>query len=94
MKDLPNIKSAEKRVKISAANRAVNISRRTALKTALKKVQTSITSGDIAASQANLLSAIKKLDEAVSKGLIHKNQAARRKSRLTKKFNQLKAQNA
>jgi len=91
---LPNIKSAEKRVKISAANRAVNISRRTALKTALKKVQTSITSGDIAASQANLLSAIKKLDEAVSKGLIHKNQAARRKSRLTKKFNQLKAQNA
>jgi small subunit ribosomal protein S20 len=94
VKDLPNIKSAEKRVKISAANRAVNISRRTALKTALKKVQTSITSGDIAASQANLLSAIKKLDEAVSKGLIHKNQAARRKSRLTKKFNQLKAQNA
>ncbi|HOJ78242.1 MAG TPA: 30S ribosomal protein S20 [Bacillota bacterium] len=91
---MPNIKSAEKRVKISAANRAVNISRRTALKTALKKVQTSITSGDIAASQANLLSAIKKLDEAVSKGLIHKNQAARRKSRLTKKFNQLKAQNA
>lgn len=90
---MPNIKSAIKRVKVTATNRAANISSRSSLKTALKTTVSSITAGDLDNAKTNLRAAIKKLDEAASKGIIHKNQAARRKSRLTKKFNEL-AKNA
>jgi small subunit ribosomal protein S20 len=84
---LPNIKSAEKRVKIAADRRESNVARRSELKTSLKKAVSSITAGDSENAQVNLNAAIKSLDEAAGKGLIHKNQAARRKSRLTKKLN-------
>jgi small subunit ribosomal protein S20 len=84
---LPNIKSAKKRVEISTERRMANMTKRSALKTSLKKAVASIGAKDTQAAQVDLRNAVKSLDEAVSKGIIHKNQAARRKSRLTKKVN-------
>ncbi|MGD8401465.1 MAG: 30S ribosomal protein S20 [Bacillota bacterium] len=84
---MPNIKSAKKRVKLSTLKRSANMARRSALKTAIKKTLTSIATGDAAVAKADLTLAVKKLDTAAAKGLIHKNQAARRKSRLMKKLN-------
>ncbi len=83
---MPNIKSAEKRVKIAERQHSVNITKRSKLKTYLKNALSSITAGK-AEAKSDLLKAIKSIDEAASKGIIHKNQAARRKSRLTKKLN-------
>lgn len=90
---MPNIKSAKKRVKVAAANHAANIAKRSELRTALKKSVSSIAAGGLDVAKSDLIQAVKKLDEAASKGLIHKNQAARRKSRLTKKLNAAVAQN-
>ncbi|TCL64271.1 small subunit ribosomal protein S20 [Hydrogenispora ethanolica] len=84
---MPNIKSAEKRVKVAAINREANKTQRSELKTYLKKAVSSITAGNKDAAKSDLQQAIKSLDESASKGLIHKNQAARRKSRLMKKLN-------
>lgn len=84
---MPNIKSAEKRVKIAAVNRESNRSRRSELKSYLKKATSSLTAGTKEAAKADLQNAIKSLDESATKGIIHKNQAARRKSRLMKKLN-------
>lgn len=84
---MPNIKSAKKRVLITAKNRAINVSRSSALKTSLKKVTTAINAKDATTAKANYQEAIKTLDSSARKGVIHKNQAARRKSRLAKKIN-------
>ncbi len=83
---MPNIKSAKKRVKVTEQKRSNNTSKRSNLKTFLKNALSSITAGK-AEAKTDLLKAIKSIDEAASKGIIHKNQAARRKSRLTKKLN-------
>ena len=87
VKVLPNIKSAKKRVLITAEHRAINVSRSSALKTSLKKVTTAINAKDATTAKANYQEAIKSLDSSARKGVIHKNQAARRKSRLAKKIN-------
>jgi small subunit ribosomal protein S20 len=89
VKVLPNIKSAKKRVGVSAEYRLANMAKRSALKTSLKKAGSAIAAKDVKVAGVNLRNAIKTLDEAVSNGIIHKNQAARRKSRLTKKVNAL-----
>lgn len=74
---MPNIKSAEKRVKIAATKRARNMSQRSTLRTALKKFDQTLATDATAA--ANLLpKTAKALDQAASKGLIHKNKAARK----------------
>lgn len=83
---MPNIKSAEKRVKVTERQRSTNMSDRSKLKTFLKNALSSITAGKTEA-KTDLIKAIKSIDEAARKGIIHKNQAARRKSRLTKKLN-------
>ena len=83
---MPNIKSAKKRVEVAAQRNKINVSRRTALKTSLKKVNVAIAK-DPASVQATFISAVKMLDAAAGQGIIHKNQAARRKSRLAKKIN-------
>jgi len=75
-------KSARKRAKQSARRRAENRSRRSALRTQLKKVIAAVESGDDAAAQAEFGKAVVALDKAATKGLVHKNEAARRKSRL------------
>lgn len=86
---MPNIKSAKKRAEIAVERRKVNMMRRSALKSSLRKAASSITAGGFEEAKAAVISAIKSLDTAVTKGIIHKNQAARRKSRLTKKLNAL-----
>ncbi|MFD2671593.1 30S ribosomal protein S20 [Marinicrinis sediminis] len=86
---MPNIKSAIKRVKSSEKRRLHNASLKSSLRTSLKAVDTAIASNDAETAKSALVAAVKKLDKAASKGLIHKNEANRRKSRLTKKVNQL-----
>ena len=83
---MANIKSAKKRVKISRIRNERNKSRNSALKTAIKKANAAIESN--AADKEELVkAAVKKIDQAASKGLIHKNNAARKVSALTKKLN-------
>lgn len=86
---MPNIKSAIKRVKTSEAHNALNTTVKSAMRTAVKKVEVALTTNDSSAAQEALTAAASKLDKAASKGLIHKNAAARKKSRLAKKANAL-----
>lgn len=83
---MPNIKSAKKRVKVIAVKTARNKAGRSALKTELKKANAAIESGAENKEEA-VRAAVKKIDQAVAKGLLHKNTAARRKSALAKKVN-------
>jgi small subunit ribosomal protein S20 len=89
---LPNIKSAEKRVRVTERKRLRNKSVRTMCKTNVTKAERLIFMGDVNAAQEAVAVAITSLDKAAEKGIIHANNAARRKSRLMKKFNQLQAQ--
>ena len=82
---MPNIKSAKKRVKVIAVKTARNKANRTALKTEIKKANAAIASGENTVEAVRL--AQKKIDQAVAKGLLHKNTAARKKSALAKKAN-------
>lgn len=89
---MPNIKSAIKRVKVSEKRRLRNASHKSALRTAVKSFETAAASNNVETAQAALIAASKKLDKAATKGLIHKNAAARKKSRLAKKLNAVAAQ--
>lgn len=81
---MPNIKSSEKDVKKSAEKRLYNKAVKSEVKSALKQAVNAVEhNGDDSADQVKL--AISELDKAVSKGVIHKNKAARKKSRLMKK---------
>ncbi|MFD0692859.1 30S ribosomal protein S20 [Paenibacillus sp. GCM10027628] len=88
---MPNIKSAIKRVKVSEKRRLRNASQKSALRTAVKAFETAA-SNNVETAKEALINASKKLDKAASKGLIHKNAANRKKSRLAKKLNALTAQ--
>lgn len=83
---MPNIKSAKKRVKVIAAKTARNKANRSELKTQIKKANIAIETG-AADKEVAVKAAVKKIDQAVAKGLLHKNTAARRKSALAKKAN-------
>ena len=83
---MPNIKSAKKRVIVNNNRAKRNKSMNSALKTAIKKANTAIESG--AQDKEELVTAaVKKIDQATAKGLLHKNNAARRKSALATKLN-------
>ena len=83
---MPNIKSAKKRVKVIAVKTAANKAYNSSLKTAIKKANVAVeTSSADKAEQVKL--AVKKIDMAAKKGLMHKNTAARKKSALVKKLN-------
>ena len=86
---MPNIKSAIKRVKTSEARNAQNTTVKSAMRTAVKKAEAAITLNDATAAKEAFVTAASKLDKAAAKGLIHKNAAARKKSRLMKKINAL-----
>lgn len=81
---MPNIKSAIKRVKTSEKANAHNSQLKSTMRTAVKKAETAVLNNEENA-KALLDTAIKQLDKAASKGLIHKNKASRKKSRLMKK---------
>ncbi|GGH28033.1 30S ribosomal protein S20 [Paenibacillus segetis] len=89
---MPNIKSAIKRVKTNDKRRALNISQKSALRTVVKTADTALANNEVEVAKAAFAAATKKLDKAVSKGLIHKNAASRKKSRLAKKLNALTSQ--
>ena len=81
---MANIKSQIKRIKTNEKARQRNVAVKSALKTAVRRVRTAAESGDAAQAATALAFAAKKLDKAASKGVIHKNQAANRKSGLAK----------
>lgn len=84
---MANIKSALKRIRSSERKRLRNKPVRTALKTYIKTANSTIASSDTDTSGDAVVRAISALDKAANKGIIHRNQAARRKSRLMKRFN-------
>ena len=83
---MANIKSAKKRVLVSEANYQRNKSYRSALKTALKKADAAIEAKSADAAETVKV-AVKKLDQAQAKGIMHKNAVARKKSQLANRLN-------
>ena len=86
---MANIKSQIKRIRTNEAARLRNKSVKSALKTAVRRVRTAVDAGDKATAQSELVTASRSLDKAVSKGVIHANQAANRKSALAHQVNGL-----
>lgn len=79
---MANIKSAKKRARQSEHNRRRNASARSMVRTSLKKVVAAIDAGDKAAAQSAYAAAVPLMDRYAARGLIHRNKAARHKSRL------------
>lgn len=86
---MPNIKSAKKRVLVNETKAAQNKSTRSALKTTLKKFDAAVTEGNRSEADGAYKVAVKAVDKAAAKGLLHKNNAANKKSSLTLKLNKL-----
>jgi len=86
---LPNIKSAKKRVLVTKTKTLQNQMFKTSMKTVVKKYKAAIAAGDKELANATYLEAVKKVDQAVNKGIIHKNNAARKKSQFTLMLNNL-----
>ena len=86
---MANIKSQIKRNKTNEKARLRNKSVKSALKTAIRRVRAAAAAGDKATAQTELVAATRSLDKAVSKGVIHANQAANRKSALAQQVNAL-----
>ncbi len=83
---MPNIKSAKKRVLVNQTKAAKNKATNSALKTAIKKANAAIDANDT--NKADVVKvAVKKIDQAAAKGLLHKNNAAHKKSALVTKLN-------
>lgn len=88
---MANKKASKKDLRQSAKRRLVNQSVRTSLKTYVKKVKVAAASGDLEAGAKAASIAMSALDKAAQRGIIHKNQAARRKSRAMRALNRAKA---
>lgn len=88
---MPNHKSAEKRMRQSEGRRLINRSNRTRLRTQIKKLQTALAAGNSKDVNELLPATVSVIDKAVQKGVLHKNAAARQKSRLTARVNQASA---
>ncbi|MCL1874507.1 MAG: 30S ribosomal protein S20 [Clostridiales bacterium] len=86
---MANIKSAKKRVLIAEMRRQRNMAEKSRMKTQLKKFTEAVSSGDKSSAQGQLAASVRILDKVASKGIIHKNTAARRKANLYKVFNQM-----
>lgn len=86
---MANIKSAKKRILVNRTKAERNKSVRSSVKTAMKKVLAAVEGGDKAAAEAELKAATKAIEMAASKGIYHKNNAARKVSRLSKAVNQM-----
>lgn len=88
---MPGSKSAQKRVRVTERKRLKNKSITSLCKTNVTKAEKLIFSGELKAAQEAVAVAITSLDKAAEKGIIHPNNAARRKSRLMKKLNEAQA---
>lgn len=91
MNKLPNIKSAVKRVKVIKTKTLQNQIIKTALKTVIKKFESVCDGGNKENALPAFALAVKKIDQAVAKGIIKKNTASRKKSQLAKKLNSISA---
>ena len=87
---MPNIKSAKKRMRSSVKKTDVNTIISSSMKTAIKKFEREVNAGNKEEASKNLNIAIQRIDKATTAGLVHKNKAARLKSRLIKSNNNLK----
>jgi small subunit ribosomal protein S20 len=85
---LPNIKQQAKRMRQAERRRLRNKSRKSEIKTYIKKFHAALQKGDREESEFYLRKAVKALDKAASDGIIHKNNAANKKSKLMRRFNQ------
>lgn len=86
---LANIKSAKKRVLVAEIRAAKNKAIKSKVKSYIKKVEVAVTEGDKAAAQVVLSQAISEISKATSKGIFHKNTAARKVSHITKAVNSM-----
>ena len=86
---MANIKSAKKRILVNRTKAERNKSIRSAVKTAMKKGDTAVANKDLAAAQAALPQAVKAIEMAASKGVYHKNNAARKVFRISKAVNSI-----
>jgi len=86
---MPNHKSAEKRVRQSEKRRTINRGHRSKVRTYIKKIRTALESGKSEDVQSVLPEVMSVIDKSVQKGVMHKNAAARYKSRLTVRANQV-----
>ncbi len=86
---MPNIKSAKKRVKVISTKTLQNKMFKSQLRTVVKKYNAAVESGDKAAAAEAYKLAVKKVDQAVAKGILHKNNAAHKKSQFTLKLNKM-----
>lgn len=88
---MPNIKSAKKRVLVTAKKTEINKSERSALKTQLKKFDKAVAEGNKEAVNSVYPETVSAIDHAASKNIIHKNNAANKKAKLAKKLAQVNA---
>jgi len=87
---MPTMKSAKKRLRQNIKHNLRNRTYKSALKTQMKKFLSVVKEGNAQAAQEELRLTVKKIDTGVVKGILHKNTASRKKSRLAKKLNQMK----
>ena len=88
---MANIRSSAKRARQNGKRRDRNRYYRSTARTHIKTARAELDAGDLESAEASILAAIKSLDRAAQKGVIHPNNAARRKSRLVKSLNKAKA---
>lgn len=88
---MANIKSAKKRIKVTEAKTKRNRMVKSALKTSIKKFELAVENNNVEEAQTNLVGAVRALDMAATKGVIHKNMASRKKSRLSAKLKKITA---
>ena len=86
---MPNIKSAKKRVLVNETKAARNKAAKSALKTQIKKFEAVVAEGNRSEADSAYKVAVKAVDKAAARGLMHKNTAARKKSSMTLKLNKL-----
>ncbi len=91
---MPNIKQQEKRMRQAERRRMRNKSRKSEIKTYIKKFDAALEQGDREQMELYFRKAVKALDKAASDGIIHKNNAANRKSRMARRYNRATSETA
>ncbi len=91
VRDMANTKSAKKRIKVAKAKTLRNQMIKSSLKTVIKKFEGFVENKDFDSARSELSKVTKALDMATSKGVLHRNKAARKKSRLTLRLNKAQA---
>ena len=86
---MPNIKSAKKRVLVNKTKVAQNKAAKSALKTDIKKFEAAVAEGNRSEADKRYKEAVKAVDQAAARGLMHKNTAANRKSKMTLRLNKI-----